>query len=46
MYRQYLYEPGPPVARGTAVSLVTDDPAEVHRGPADLAFLFSDEETL
>ncbi|GAA3129318.1 thiamine pyrophosphate-dependent enzyme [Nonomuraea salmonea] len=39
MFRQYPYVPGPLVPPGTAVALVTDDPAEAHRSPADLAVL-------
>ncbi|WP_329428828.1 thiamine pyrophosphate-binding protein [Streptosporangium sp. NBC_01495] len=41
VFRQYPYEPGPLVAPGTAVAVVTDDPAEAHRSPADLALLAS-----
>jgi benzoylformate decarboxylase len=37
--RQFPYEPGPLVEEGTRVGLVTDDPAEAHRSPADLAVL-------
>jgi benzoylformate decarboxylase len=37
--RQYPYEPGPLFEPGTRVALVTDDPAEAHRSPADLAVL-------
>ncbi|MER7501108.1 thiamine pyrophosphate-dependent enzyme [Nonomuraea pusilla] len=39
VFRQYPYAPGPLVPEGTAVALVTDDPAEAHRSPADLAYL-------
>ncbi|MEV4468737.1 thiamine pyrophosphate-dependent enzyme [Nonomuraea sp. NPDC049504] len=39
VFRQYPYVPGPLVPPGTAVALVTDDPAEAHRSPADLAVL-------
>jgi benzoylformate decarboxylase len=35
--RQYGYEPGPLVAEGTRMALVTDDPAEAHRSPVELA---------
>lgn len=41
VFRQYPYAPGPLVASGTVVALVTDDPAEAHRSPADLAYLAS-----
>ncbi|MFG2077338.1 thiamine pyrophosphate-dependent enzyme [Nonomuraea maritima] len=41
VFRQYPYTPGPLVAAGTVVALVTDDPAEAHRSPADLAYLAS-----
>ncbi|GIH92357.1 thiamine pyrophosphate-dependent enzyme [Planobispora siamensis] len=41
VFRQYPYEPGPLVAPGTAVAVVTDDPAEAHRSPAELAVLAS-----
>ncbi len=37
--RQYPYEPGPLVKAGTRVAVVTQDPAEAHRSPADLAVL-------
>jgi benzoylformate decarboxylase len=39
VFRQYAYEPGALLADGTRVALVTDDPAEAHRGPVDLALL-------
>jgi benzoylformate decarboxylase len=39
VFRQYPYEPGPLVAAGTRVALVSQDPAEVHRSPAELALL-------
>ncbi|WP_067169605.1 thiamine pyrophosphate-dependent enzyme [Microtetraspora niveoalba] len=39
VFRQYPYEPGPMVEPGTRVAVVSDDPAEVHRSPAELAFL-------
>jgi benzoylformate decarboxylase len=39
--RQYPYEPGPLVEPGTRVAVVTDEPAEAHRSPADLAVLAS-----
>ncbi len=41
VFRQYPYEPGPFVEAGTTIALVSDDPAEVHRSPADLAVLAS-----
>ncbi|WP_219468745.1 thiamine pyrophosphate-dependent enzyme [Nonomuraea rhizosphaerae] len=39
VFRQYPFVPGPLVEPGTTVALVTDDPAEAHRSPADLAYL-------
>src|SRR5262249_6764776 len=41
MLRQYPYEPGPLVEDGTRVAVVSQDPAEIHRSPADLALLAS-----
>ncbi|MEO3886098.1 thiamine pyrophosphate-dependent enzyme [Nonomuraea sp. B5E05] len=41
VFRQYVYVAGPLVAPGTAVALVTDDPAQAHRSAADLAYLAS-----
>ncbi|WP_049560395.1 thiamine pyrophosphate-dependent enzyme [Nonomuraea sp. SBT364] len=41
VFRQYPYAPGPLVEPGTLVALVTDDPGEAHRSPADLACLAS-----
>ncbi|GAA3243426.1 thiamine pyrophosphate-dependent enzyme [Nonomuraea helvata] len=41
VFRQYPYAPGPLVAPGTSVAVVTDDPAEAHRSPAALAYLAS-----
>lgn len=38
-FRQYPYEPGPLVDPGTRIAVVSDDPAEVHRSPAELAVL-------
>jgi benzoylformate decarboxylase len=37
VFRQYPYEPGPLTAEGTRVALVTEDPAEAHRSPVELA---------
>jgi benzoylformate decarboxylase len=37
VFRQYAYEPGPLTADGTRVALVTEDPAEAHRSPVELA---------
>jgi benzoylformate decarboxylase len=37
VFRQYPYEPGPLVAEGTAVILVTDDHEDAHHSPVDLA---------
>ncbi|NRQ32233.1 thiamine pyrophosphate-binding protein [Nonomuraea sp. NN258] len=39
VFRQYSYLPGPLVAPGTEIALITDDPAEAHRSPAGLALL-------
>jgi benzoylformate decarboxylase len=39
IFRQYTYEPGPLVAPGTRLALVTDDPAEAHRSPSELTIL-------
>jgi benzoylformate decarboxylase len=39
IFRQYIYEPGPFVEDGTRLAIVTDDPEEAHRSPADLALL-------
>ncbi|MEU7741590.1 thiamine pyrophosphate-dependent enzyme [Nonomuraea sp. NPDC049158] len=39
VFRQYPFDSGPLVEAGTTVALVTDDPAEAHRSPADLAYL-------
>ena len=39
VFRQYPFMPGPLVAPGTRVAIITDDPAEAHRSPADLAVL-------
>jgi benzoylformate decarboxylase len=41
VFRQYPYEPGPLVAEGTVAAVVTDDPAEAHRSPVELAFIAS-----
>jgi benzoylformate decarboxylase len=38
-FRQYLYEPGPPLPEGLIVAVVSDDPGELHRSRADLAVL-------
>ena len=39
-FRLYLLDdPGPPVNPGTRVAVVTDDPAEAHRSPCELAVL-------
>ncbi|MET7462527.1 thiamine pyrophosphate-dependent enzyme [Nonomuraea sp. NPDC005501] len=45
VFRQYPYTPGPLVEPGTVVALVTDDPSEAHRSPADLACLADPAET-
>lgn len=39
VFRQYDFMPGPLVEKGTRVAVVSDDPAEVHRSPAELALL-------
>jgi benzoylformate decarboxylase len=39
VFRQYPYEPGPLVEPGTRLAVVTDDPAEAHRSPVELAVL-------
>jgi thiamine pyrophosphate-dependent acetolactate synthase large subunit-like protein len=36
-FRQYPYESGPLVEPGTRVAVLTDDPAEAHHSPVDLA---------
>jgi benzoylformate decarboxylase len=38
-FRQYPFDPGPLVEEGTRVVLVSSDPAEAHRSPAELAVL-------
>lgn len=39
VFRQYPYDSGPLVEEGTRLVLVTDDPEEAHRSPADLALI-------
>jgi benzoylformate decarboxylase len=39
VFRQYPYEEGPFVEPGTRVAVVTDDPSEAHRSPAELALI-------
>ena len=39
VFRQYPYQPGPLVEAGTRVAMVSQDPAEVHRSPVELAVL-------
>ncbi|MEU4672302.1 thiamine pyrophosphate-dependent enzyme [Amycolatopsis sp. NPDC023774] len=39
VFRQYPHEPGRLIGPGTRVAVVTDDPDEAHRSPADLAVL-------
>ncbi|QRP49348.1 thiamine pyrophosphate-dependent enzyme [Amycolatopsis sp. FDAARGOS 1241] len=39
VFRQYPREPGRLIGAGTRVAVVTDDPGEAHRSPADLAVL-------
>ena len=38
-FRQYPYDAGPLVEPGTRVAVVTQDPAEAHRSPVELAVL-------
>ena len=38
-FRFYLFDEGPAVQAGTALALITDDPAEAHRSPVELALL-------
>jgi benzoylformate decarboxylase len=38
-FRQYVYEPGPLTADGTRVAIVTEDSAEAHRSPVELALV-------
>ncbi|MFI6498228.1 thiamine pyrophosphate-dependent enzyme [Nonomuraea typhae] len=39
VFRHYPYQPGHLLTPGTRVAVITDDPAEAHRAPADLAVL-------
>ncbi|MET7997287.1 thiamine pyrophosphate-dependent enzyme [Amycolatopsis sp. NPDC005232] len=39
VFRQYPREPGRLIGPGTRIAVVTDDPDEAHRSPADLAVL-------
>lgn len=39
VFRQYPFEAGPLAAEGTRLALITDDPAEAHRGPVEVAVL-------
>jgi benzoylformate decarboxylase len=39
IFRQYPYVPGPLTEPGVRLALISDDPDEVHRSPADLAVL-------
>ena len=39
VFRQAAFDAGPYVVPGTRVAVVTDDPAEAHRSPAELAVL-------
>lgn len=38
-FRQYPYAPGPLLPGGVRLGVVTDEPAEAHRSPADIAVL-------
>jgi benzoylformate decarboxylase len=37
--RQYPFEPGPLLPAGARLAVVTDDPAQAHRSPADVAVI-------
>jgi benzoylformate decarboxylase len=39
VFRQYPYEPGPLTADGTRLAVVTEDSAEAHRSPVELALV-------
>ncbi len=39
VFRQYPFDEGPLVNPGTRIAVVSDDPAEVHRSPAELGVL-------
>jgi thiamine pyrophosphate-dependent acetolactate synthase large subunit-like protein len=39
LLRQYHYEPGPLVEPGTATAVISQDPAEVRRSPADIGLV-------
>lgn len=39
VFRQYEFAAGPLVEEGTRVAIVSEDPAEAHRSPAELALL-------
>ncbi|MFC4560946.1 thiamine pyrophosphate-dependent enzyme [Nocardiopsis mangrovi] len=39
VFRQYMFAEGPLVEPGTRLALLTDDPAEAHRSPVELAVL-------
>lgn len=39
VFREHNYEPGTLVERGTTLALITDDPAEAHRSPVEVAVL-------
>ncbi|MBB5084173.1 thiamine pyrophosphate-dependent enzyme [Nonomuraea endophytica] len=41
VFRHNPYQPGHIVTPGTRIAVVTDDPSEAHRAPADLAILAS-----
>ncbi|MFI6294528.1 thiamine pyrophosphate-dependent enzyme [Nonomuraea sp. NPDC050790] len=41
VFRHYPYQPGHLVTPGTRIAVITDDPSEAHRAPADLAILAS-----
>ena len=39
VFRQYPYQQGPLVEAGTRVAMISQDPAEIHRSPVELALL-------
>ncbi|MES0832797.1 thiamine pyrophosphate-dependent enzyme [Nocardiopsis tropica] len=39
VFRQYIYADGPLVVPGTRLAMVSEDPAEAHRGPAGIAVI-------
>ncbi|WP_216587814.1 thiamine pyrophosphate-dependent enzyme [Streptomyces brasiliscabiei] len=45
-FRQYTYEPGDFTEPGTRVAVVSDDPEEAHRSPAELVLLAQPADTV